>query len=320
MLKNLNIEDNLFIYPKKDIIPIIIPEKYYTDIYNNINNYKEMNPSMIIEENGDVIILVRCVNYNKYKSNKFVLYENHSNSIYYIINGKLNNTDKLDIENFKYDLLTYYYNLEKYLTYWLGLEDIRLIDSNNILVTVPELNKQGNPSIFKATLVNNRIENFIECYPNKIEKNWMPYFNNDNYKVIYSLYPFKIKSIEKDDIEEINFIDERLKGYHGSTNGIKLNKNNRLFLIHINKNDIVLHRWIIFNIKTNNVIISKEFKFFKNSYIEFCCSLNIYINRIFITIGVNDNKAFIIETSFDEIIKFFTINDYRELRINDEVI
>jgi hypothetical protein len=69
----------MLIFPKKDIIPIIIPQIYFIDKYNNINNYCEMNPSMIIEENGDVIILIRCVNYKKYESNKFVLYESQTN-------------------------------------------------------------------------------------------------------------------------------------------------------------------------------------------------------------------------------------------------
>lgn len=305
MLNNLNIQNNILIYPKKNIIPIIIPETNFIDIYDDINNYKEMNSSMFIDTDGNITILVRCVNYNKYSLNEFVLYEDYSNSIYYTIEGNLNNN--LDIENFKYEILTYSYNLDIYPSYWYGLEDIRFIDNNNILVTVPQLNTEGNPSIFKANFINNRIENFQSCYPNKIEKNWMPYFDNDNYKVIYSLYPFIIKSIENDDREELDYKNEILKNYHGSTNGVNLNNYDRLFLIHVNKDDMTLHRWLIYNIKSKDVNISEEFKFFKNSYIEFCCSLNIYINRFFITIGVNDNKSYIIETSYDQIIKLFPI-------------
>jgi len=305
----------MLIFPKKDIIPIIIPQIYFIDKYNNINNYCEMNPSMIIEENGDVIILIRCVNYKKYESNQFVLYESQSNSIYYVVSGKINNTEKLDIENFEYNLLEYTYNSDVFQTYWKGLEDIRFIDKNNILVIVPELNIEGNPSIFKANLNNNKIDNFTECKPNKIEKNWMPYFDNNVYKVIYNLNPFTIKSIDNDEFEEIELteiISNKLKGYHGSTNGIILNKYERLFLIHINRNDKVIHRWLLFNIKIKNVLVSEEFTFFKNSYIEFNCSLCKYNERIFITVGVNDNKAFIIETCFEDIVKTFLTNTNNE--------
>jgi hypothetical protein len=300
----------MIIFPKKDIIPIIIPDIYFKDKYDDINSYFQMNPSLFIEENGNVTILVRCINYKKYESNNYVLYESYSScsSIYYIINGNINNKEKLDIENFDYNLLEYNYNLPTFPTYWRGLEDIRFIDKNNILVIVPELNIEGNPSIFKAEINNNKITNFIHCQPHKMEKNWMPYYDNITNKVIYSLNPFIIKSIYKNDLQEIELselIKNKLKGYHGSSNGIILNKYDRLFLIHINKDKKVIHRWLIFNIKTQNVSVSEEFIFFKNSYIEFTCSLCKYHERFFITIGVNDCKSFIIETCFEDIINIF---------------
>ena len=91
------------------------------------------------------------------------------------------------------------------------------------------------------------------------------------------------------------FLDKKkLECYHGSTNGIILNKYERLFLIHVNKN-ITSHRWLLFNIETYEITISSEFVFFNHSYIEFPCSLCKYNERIFISIGINDNKAFIIE-------------------------
>ena len=227
----------MLIFPKKDIIPIIIPQIGFTDKYQNPNNYVEMNPSLFIDENSNVTILVRCVNYKKNFKKEFTIYETNSNSIYYIINGKINNKEKLDIENFEYKKIIYNCKLPSFPTYWKGLEDIRFIDDKNIIVIVPELNEGGNPSIFKAELNQNIISNFIHCKPNIIEKNWMPYFDNVEHKVIYSLNPFIIKSIETEDFEEIEISEpnkNKLEGYHGSTNGIVLNKYERLFLIHIN--------------------------------------------------------------------------------------
>jgi hypothetical protein len=297
----------MIIFPKIDIIPIIVPQISFLDIYNNENNYFEMNPSIFIDENGSTNILVRCINYKKFASKKFTLYENNSNSIYYNISGTLEKNEKLNIESFDFSILNYEYNLPTNYSYWKGLEDIRFVKKNTVLVNVPELGREGNPSIFKANFQNNTISNFIQCYPNNIEKNWMPYSDNNMEKVIYSLNPFKIKSIEKDDIIEIEIsesIKSKLIGFHGSTNGININCCEILFLIHINKN-ITTHRWLIFNILNNDIKLSDEFVFFKNSYIEFNCSLALYNERIFISIGVNDDKAYIIETCFTDIIESF---------------
>ena len=69
----------MIIFPKKDIIPIIIPQICFQDKYNNINNYVEMNPSLYIDADGNTKILVRCVNYKKF--NKLF---NHSITLYEI--------------------------------------------------------------------------------------------------------------------------------------------------------------------------------------------------------------------------------------------
>jgi len=306
----------MIIFPKKDIIPIITPPICFKDKYNDFNCYSEMNPSMYIDENGDTIILARCINYKKFSLKEYTMYENKSNSIYYILRGKISDNSKLDLESFEYKIIENNYNLSVFPTYWTGLEDIRFIDRNTILVNVPELNETGLPSIYRAELNGNIISNFVSCKPNdKIEKNWMPYKDtNESNKVIYSLNPFIIKNIETNDFEEIELheiLKDQLKGYHGSTNGIELNEFERLFLIHINK-EKTIHRWLLFHTRTKNIIISEEFVFFKNSYIEFNCSLCKYNDRIFISIGINDSKAYIIETTNDDIISTFKINSNDE--------
>ena len=62
---------------------------------------------------------------------------------------------------------------------------------------------------------------------------------------------------------------------------------------------------MLFNSKTNEIKLSNEFHFFKYSYIEFPVSLSIFNERIFISLGVNDDKAFIIETNKESIEKCF---------------
>ena len=307
----------MIIFPKKDIIPIIVPQICFKDKYNNINNYVEMNPSLYIDADGNTIILVRCINYKKFNNKQFTLYEDNSNSLYYILKGQIQCREKVDIENFEYQIINTEYNLPAYPTYWFGLEDIRFINANAILVNVPELHEGGKPSIFKAKLNDNKVHNFVPCKPNDtIEKNWMPFIDdNDCSKVIYSLDPFVIKSIETDDKQEIpvfESIKNKLKGYHGSTNGIHINENcdEKLFLIHVNR-EKTYHRWLLFNIKTNYIQVSEEFLFLKNTYIEFTCSLSRFKNRVFVSLGVNDDKAFIIETCVEDIMGTFLItNEY----------
>jgi hypothetical protein len=282
---------------KKNIYPIITPEKYFIDRFNNPNSYFEMNPSINIDKNGNVKILVRLVNYKKFSNRTFTVYENYSSSKYVLLKGKINETQLLNIDDFECEDITYNYLLPTYPTYWKGLEDIRFMDSNTLLITIPECNPSGNPSIFKATLENNIIHSFITCKPQIIEKNWMP-FTDENYNnyVIYSLNPFKIKNIEDETFKELSFSEEitkQLENFHGSTNGITY-KSEILFLIHIN-GDKTQHKWLLFNYKTNEIQISNEFVFFKYSYIEFTTSLTYFNERIFISLGVNDDKSFIIE-------------------------
>lgn len=284
---------------KKNIYPIITPEKYFIDRFNNHNAYVEMNPSINIDNNGNVKILVRLVNYKKLKNKTFTVYENYSNSKYVLLRGKINENQLLNLEEFEVEDVLYNYSIPTYPAYWKGLEDIRFVDSNTLLIVIPECNPNGNPAIFKSKLEDNTIHSFVPCKPTNIEKNWLPFTDESNNNfVIYSLHPFKIKNIEEDVFKSLIFSDKvmkQLENYHGSTNGIAYNSG-ILFLIHINV-DKTQHRWLLFDYKNNNIQLSNTFVFFKHSYIEFPTCLSCFNERFFISLGVNDDKAFIVETS-----------------------
>jgi hypothetical protein len=285
----------------------------YVDKHNEYNSFFDMNPSMHIDSNGNMKLLVRSVNYRKFYNKVFTMYENYSNSLYVLLSGKINNNDLLNLDDFEIQNISYDYGIPTYPTYWKGIEDIRFINSGSLLAIIPECNENGNPSIFRANIDNNNIHTFICCKPNVIEKNWMPYTDEKgNEMVIYSLNPFKMKQIETDDYTEITFTEEimkQLENYHGSTNGVSythLNNSNEtiLFLIHKNA-DKTYHRWLLFNYKTNEITLSKEFHFFKHSYIEFPVSLAMFNERVFISLGINDDKAFIVETTQESIEQCF---------------
>jgi hypothetical protein len=281
----------------------------YVDKHKEYNSFFDMNPSIHIDSNGNMKLLVRSVNYRKFYNKVFTMYENYSNSLYVLLSGKINNNDLLNLDDFEIQNISYDYGIPTYPTYWKGIEDIRFINSGSLLAIIPECNKNGNPSIFRANIDNNIIHTFISCKPNVIEKNWMPYTDEKgNEMVIYSLNPFKMKQIENDIFTEITFTEEimkQLENYHGSTNGISYKSTETiLFLIHKNA-DKTYHRWLLFNYKTNEITLSKEFHFFKHSYIEFPVSLAMFNERVFISLGINDDKAFIVETTQESIEQCF---------------
>jgi hypothetical protein len=294
------------LFPITHITPIILPESLFIDRFNNQNLYSDINPSIYISDNGSVKILVRRVNYRKFHNKNFILYEDKSKSVYAILTGAVSAYSPLNTENFNYDTIKNIYSIPTYWTYWIGLEDIRFITDYSILVTIPECNISGQPCIFRASLDNNTIHSHSICSPNTIEKNWMPYIDHqNNHKVIYSLFPFIIKSIDADDRKIIPISDTTLEDYHGSTNGIEYN-GKRLFLVHHNK-ERTYHRWILFNTITNSLKISKPFVFFKHAHIEFTCSLASFKERIFVSIGVNDDRAFILELNKNDIDESFVL-------------
>ena len=66
---------------KTNVHPIIIPIKMYIDKHNQYNSFYDMNPSMHIDSEGNVKILVRSINYRKFYDKQFTMYENYSNTI-----------------------------------------------------------------------------------------------------------------------------------------------------------------------------------------------------------------------------------------------
>jgi hypothetical protein len=286
-------------HPHSTVHPIILPQLRFTDIFGQPNAYLEMNPSIRIDSSGGVCIMVRCVNYRKFQDRQFTQYESTSNSYYLCMTGKIN--DLLDLASFNVHTIYALYTLPVYPTFWTGLEDIRFVDDTTILATIPEFNPDGNPCIFRAELSADRtiVSNIQPCYPNsKPEKNWMPYVTTTGERrVIYSLSPFVVKSVATDDRRTIDIcptIQEKLKGYHGSTNGIPHASGGFLFLIHENR-ERTYHRWLLYDPVTDGVRISPEFVFFRYAHIEFPCSLAAWGDTYYVGLGVNDDKAFIVE-------------------------
>jgi hypothetical protein len=301
---------------KKNIYPIILQQRFYVDRFGNQNAYIETSPSMNIDNNGNVKILVRLINYRKYYNKQRIDYEDYVKSTYVLLCGKIEENKSLEMEKFYVSNIECKYNIPTYHSYWKGLEDIQFINSTSILAVIPECNSKNNPSIFYAKLENNKIHSFTSCKPNNLERYWMPYIDknkNNTAFVIYNLFPFLIKNIYDSNTRKINNIPAPklviLKDYFGSTNGVHYKNNYYLFLIHTDR-ERTYHRWLLFDLITDDIQLSQEFVFFNYSYIETALSLCKLDNRIFVSLGVNDDKAFIIETTIEIINQILPVIKY----------
>lgn len=275
------------------------PEHFFTDKNGLPNAYNDMNPSLYIKPDGLIILLIRKINYRKFTDNRFVMGEDKSNSKYVLMTG--HHFDDLSSSDIEYD----WGSFEKHNTYWEGMEDIRFINEHLMLITVPERNINGNPCIFLANLHldDSKIRLISKLEPSFMEKNWMPYVHNGNIFVIYSVVPLIVKPLVDNNKFEIDLKSgaiHDLLGYHGSTNGVMYN-GSHLFLIHKNNNR-TCHRWLSFNPDTNAIQYSDPFIFYKNTYIEFPCSLCYYNNKFYISLGVNDKNALVAVISPDDIV------------------
>jgi hypothetical protein len=277
-------------------IPLIGPERFFIDKTGLPNSYSDTNPSIYINENGFIKILIRQVNYKKFSNKSFVIGQKTSMSQYVMLTGY--SFDKLETHFIEYD----WNHFPKYPTYWEGMEDIRFITENKILVAVPERNSNGMPCIFLAEIISNSIKLLQKLEPSKTEKNWMPFHQNGESYVIYSVAPFVIKPLYEDNKRTICINDSLLRilqGYNGSTNGIAF-EGSLLFLVH-NYEIKSMHRWLKYDPITETVKVSEPFIFFIHSYIEFPCSICWYRNNIMVSFGINDDKAMLAIISPDNI-------------------
>ena len=277
-------------YPVKRVVPLVFPKHQYKDRFGEPNAFVDMNPSMFIRPDGQLTVLVRRVNYRKYADKQFSLASYPSQSKYLVATGSVT-----DLTRWHLEPLRVHYGMMTYPTYWSGPEDIRFVAENQVIATIPECNPTGNPAIFQGRLEGAVMNSVEPCYPNDIEKNWMPYTDSmGQQRVIYSLSPLCIKHIRTPETERVECNLPELKGYHGSTNGIVYMGDYRLFLVHVNR-ERTYHRWLLFHPSKKTVEVSDEFVFFQHSYIEFPLSLCDHGEKLYVSLGVNDEAGYILE-------------------------
>ena len=282
--------------------PVICPQRTFVDRQGEANAYLETNPALWIEPDGTFILLVRLVNYRKFVGRAFKMGGANSVSLYHICRGTMDSSGNPVVTSAA--ALEFTHIFQKYPTVWFGFEDLRFLNSKQVLVTCPELNPTGNARLVLGELRDSTVilTNLLE--PSRIEKNWMPFRVGGAEFVIYSVAPLAIKRTYLDDVTIVSSKgDAVLAGYHGSSNGVLLDSGAYLFLIHV-FSERTAHRWLVFDPAARRYGVSAEFVFLSSSYIEFTCSLSVWNSACYVGLGVNDDKAFITRVDMPETEKF----------------
>ena len=272
-----------------NFVPIICPQRQFRDKTGTPNAYVDTNPSLYVDSSGNTTILVRQVNYRKFKDRSFFVGENQSRSEYYAFYGTYTN-GKFSMQT--HMPVTSETALQRHPTYWYGPEDIRFIDGETILATYPELGPGGNPRIVVGNCAEQGKLYFTHLLDgHQVEKNWMPFTYMNTTFVVYSVSPLCVRPLRANEMITIHPLPD-LAGYHGSTNGIPFRRG-FLFLIH--KYDTKTeHRWLYIQLHDRAFAYSEPFTFFEHSYIEFPCSLvELPDKMLAISLGVNDCMAYI---------------------------
>ena len=227
--KDIN-KNNLLTQQNIDILNSI--GKSLPEIQNCLDEFVSSTPSMCLNENGDLVVNVRYVNY---KINDKGGYENPGN-----ISTK-NVVAIIDVSEEEWELKREFvmgYNTEHDNLY-VGLEDVRLFimeDEDKIYFNANRGLSYHNITI-EHGIVDMEKETTVSGFismdgQREVEKNWVLFEDsNKNKKIIYNWSPLVIGDIEstQDNSNNMKFIKTHeienppfFKYLRGSTNGVKI--------------------------------------------------------------------------------------------------
>lgn len=275
---------NIKAYAKE--LKFIIPRDKYG------RKYSSFNPSIIIVNDG-YIIICRIANYVITDKG----YELLNDDKHIKTENILLYMDKNF--NFKGQSQIIGYN-SIYPKYNAGLEDCRLVVFNNNLyftATCFELNDSNIARIALCKLDGNNIEEIKlipEVNKGRPEKNWMPIVLNRDLVFIYFIDPLIIIDKNGKIIHRENF--GKFPNLRG---GAAMFYNGGILIIghEVDIKNNYYHRFVYFDKNLKLKKASKLF-YFIDIGIEFVCGICFsHDDKILISAGINDNRAFIFETS-----------------------
>lgn len=278
--------------------------------------YNPINPSVLVESDGTLTVLVRGVNFTSDQGTNYRSMDNDGKVRTFNLITKLDNDFKMD-ESSSHEM---YDNFERkfYPSWVLGLEDCRLFrnDTNETFFTATSCQTDYNHAklvICKTTELLTEITNLARLKPpdeNRVEKNWLPFFDSpsDKYLAIYGYNPVSVREIDTNTGLNHEIITNKspfnfstFRGSGGPINFKYRGDDGKLIIIHEvsfghdNKRTYI-HRFVWLDETYNIKAISRSFYFIEIG-IEFCSSLAIKVTdekeTIIVGFGQNDEKAYL---------------------------
>jgi hypothetical protein len=286
-----------------------------------------MNPSIFVDDDGDILVNIRHVNYTLYHSEKDQRFFSPWGPLSYLHPEKdqrLVTTNYLGRLDKEYNLINFtkvdYSKLDvPPIWEFVGEEDVRITqwDGNYYLIgvrrdTTP--NGQGRMEYSKIELDK---KNWTATEVQRVripppvdvtsycEKNWMPILDKPYHFVKWAM-PTEVVWADPDKpeckqvlVKETPPISPDQRGgtnviawgdyYIAFTHEVKLWKN------YLNQKDsIYRHRMIVWDKEFNFVGITSSFSFL-DTPIEFCVGAAVIKKNLVLTFGVQDNCAFVLE-------------------------
>jgi hypothetical protein len=302
------------------LAPLILP-------HSTTSGMGLMNPSIFVDDDGDILVNIRHVNYTLYHSEKDQRFFSPWGPLSYLHPEKdqrLVTTNYLGRLDKDYNLINFTevdYSKFNVPPIWefVGEEDVRITqwDGNYYLIgvrrdTTP--NGQGRMEYSKIELDKKnwtakevqrvRIPPPVDV-TSYCEKNWMPILDKPYHFVKWAM-PTEVVWANPDKseckqvlVKETPPISSDQRGgtnviawgdyYIAFTHEVKLWKN------YLNQKDsIYRHRMIVWDKEFNFVGITSSFSFL-DTPIEFCVGAAIIKKNLVLTFGVQDNCAFVLE-------------------------
>lgn len=301
------------------IYPLLIPS-------TDLNNFPSLTNPTIYNDNGELYVNIRNINYTLYHSEK-KKYEHQWGPLVYIHpenDWKLRTSNifcKLN-ENFSIEWFTRI-DTSKFDTYeplwdFVGLEDGRIVRWNNKLYIIgvrrdTTTNGEGRMELSEIEIHDQKVvevsreripgpnENKSYC-----EKNWTPILDKPFHFVKWhngtEIVSYDINTKQTIPTIVHNWKDLGCADLRGGSQIIPY-KNNYISLTHTTylfkspagrKDGIYRHRFVIFNKDFEIQKITKEFSFL-SADVEFAVGMCEYKESILITFGFQDNAAFLLK-------------------------
>ena len=310
------------------LAPLVIP-------HGLTNGTGLMNPSVFVNDNNEILVNLRHVNYTLYHSENKQLFPSCWGPLAYLHPEKdmrlvtenylckLNND--LEITNFcKVEMQ----NLHDPIWEFVGLEDARLVywDKKYWLIGVRRdttVNGQGRMEYSEIELFEKDWK-AIEIYRHRIptpepdtsycEKNWIPILDKPFHFIKWSNPTEIVYANPYSDTNQICVVahNYQIPDQRGSSQAFRykdhyvaITHEVNLFFNYLNQKDAIYrHRFLVWDNDWNLVKTSEPFSFL-DANIEFCVGAAFHNDNLLVSFSIQDNAAFLLSVPIEFLEKEF---------------